>query len=643
MRSHPLEPIDLERSLLGTLIIDPAAADDVWAIVQPESFCTEAHRVVAAALLSLWKEGKDPSLPVLADRIAAHGHLDEIGGYIAIAQLAEHAGFQSAAEAEARRVQELHCRRKIVELGNWLASEPEGIANGRFPQICAEAAHRIAELVRSSGALPPKPLRQERPELPPFPVHCFPPWLREYVEAVAWAVAAPVEAPAMHALAMLSVALGGKYKIHVGGEYREALQFYGICIMATGERKTSVIDMMLQPLRDADKRAKRQAASRASKAKFQAKVLKKRMAKAELAASKGDGEFAAQEYAELDIQLQEAEAALQMPASTNVTSATVEAITKTMVANQGRCSIIVDEGGTLQNLCGLYSGGSGSNVDVLLHGYNNSQIAEARASDDSSRSVPRACLTVSLNVQKSRLLTLVSVKDSQDLGLLSRFCYSIPKSMVGERPSTFGNMIDPRTKREYHESLASLFDIPMPTEAPHSFSVSPEARELIESYRAEIEPQLKEDTGALHPIGDWAKKFLGLAVRIAGLLHCAQYAGLHDPHQYIADSQVSPQTVAQAREIADYFLAHATEAYRIAGALGTGPEGDAKKIVDWYSRKALVQFTARDAFRSFRKTMDKERLEAALDSLVVNRWLEYVEVPRSHLGAYRILHIEAGP
>ena len=58
-------------------------------------------------------------------------------------------------------------------------------------------------------------------------------------------------------------------------------------------------------------------------------------------------------------------------------------------------------------------------------------------------------------------------------------------------------------------------------------------------------------------ISDWASKYIGAVLRIAGLLHCAD---MEDDK-----TEVTASTMSKAIQIGKYFLAHSTYAYSMMG------------------------------------------------------------------------------
>lgn len=84
--------------------------------------------------------------------------------------------------------------------------------------------------------------------------------------------------------------------------------------------------------------------------------------------------------------------------------------------------------------------------------------------------------------------------------------------------------------------------------------LSEKAFDLMDDYFQEHEKFL---VGEGQEISDWASKYIGAVLRIAGLLHCAD---LEDDK-----AEVTVSTMSKAIQIGKYFLAHSTYAYSMMG------------------------------------------------------------------------------
>lgn len=80
--------------------------------------------------------------------------------------------------------------------------------------------------------------------LPKFPVKALPHPLQEWVAAVAESTQTPVDMAAVCALAILSCALQGKFKVVQNRSHSEPLNLYILIIAKSGERKSSIVRIM---------------------------------------------------------------------------------------------------------------------------------------------------------------------------------------------------------------------------------------------------------------------------------------------------------------------------------------------------------------------------------------------------------------
>ena len=87
-------------------------------------------------------------------------------------------------------------------------------------------------------------------DVPPFPVDALPDWVAAQVEAVAEAMQTPPDLSAMAALSGIATACQRKVEVHPRPGWREPLSLYAVTTLDSGERKTVVMQMMTQPVRD---------------------------------------------------------------------------------------------------------------------------------------------------------------------------------------------------------------------------------------------------------------------------------------------------------------------------------------------------------------------------------------------------------
>ena len=213
-----------------------------------------------------------------------------------------------------------------------------------------------------------------------------------------------------------------------------------------------------------------------------------------------------------------------------------------MAANGGVFSVISTEGGIFDVMAGRYS--NKANIDIWLKGHCGDAIYVDRMTRD-PECILHPALSAILSIQPSVLDEIMSNTTMTGRGLIARFLYSSPPSRIGGR--TFRTpSVSPEVSAAYRNLIFHLMALPI-TEEPQTLHLSEKAFDLMADYFQEHEKFL---AGEGQAISDWASKYIGAVLRIAGLLHGAD---MDD-----GDREISVSTMNQAIQIGKYFLAHST-------------------------------------------------------------------------------------
>ncbi len=144
-------------------------------------------------------------------------------------------------------------------------------------------------------------------------------------------------------------------------------------------------------------------------------------------------------------------------------------------------------------------------------------------------------------------------------------------------------------------------------EGEYLLRLTGDARELLESWEAEIEAMLAEG-GRMEIMPDWGAKLAGATLRLAAVLHCVE----HGPHGYM-----ERRTLAAAIEIGRYLIPHADAVLNMMLARDDSSDSDARYVLRWIERHGRREFTRREAQQHgkwrFRKAND---IDPALTELV---------------------------
>ncbi len=243
----------------------------------------------------------------------------------------------------------------------------------------------------------------------------------------------------------------------------------------------------------------------------------------------------------------------------------------------GRLAVMSPEGDVFELMAGRYSGNNAPNFGVFLKGHAGDDLRVDRMGRP-AEFVKNPTLTLGLTVQPGVLHGLADKPGFRDRGLLARFLYAVPESLVGRRDTNAPTMPQ-RVRESYARRLTQLLTLTADTTAegkatPHVLRLDTGARVFAGWLAAHIEQELGE-FGTLGSMLDWGGKLYGAVLRIAGLLHMAEYA--ETPMLY--DTPVSRHTMEAAWHIGEYLKDHARAAF---GQMGTDAAvGDAQALLRW--------------------------------------------------------------
>lgn len=394
--------------------------------------------------------------------------------------------------------------------------------------------------------LPLCPLEELRSDLPAFPVHCMPEIMREYILEVAAHSQTSVDMAAVIGLGVLAVCLQGKFVVQGTPGYFEPLSLYTVVIAQPGERKSSVLRDMTKYLYEYEQEYNRNLEADIRENRNQRDRLEREIEALKSKLPKISPEETAQ-LACLQDELSDLPEIRKRRFFADDCSS--EALVTLMARNEGIISVISSEGGIFDIMAGRYS--SKANIDVWLKGHCGDAIQVDRQGRE-SECISHPALSAILTIQPSVLDEIMSNTTMFGRGLIARFLYSSPPSMIGHRQFC-SPAISLRTTDDYRGMIKQLMDIPK-REEPYTICLSAEATDIIAEYFQEHEKYLE---GEGQMISDWASKYIGMILRIAGLL-C------------VADGQsqmlISAEEMRRAVEIGKYYLAHACYAYSLMGS-----------------------------------------------------------------------------
>jgi hypothetical protein len=472
-----------------------------------------------------------------------------------------------------------------------------GHRNGRSQEGRATSEHSAHSETGSpdeaAAWAPPEPLTSEI--LPPFPTDALPGWLQTFVSALAEATQTPADLAALMSLGVLSAAAGGRVKVWVRSTWQEPVNLYVAPTLESGNRKSGVVREVTDPIREWERRREKARRPDVAAARSQRRVAEQALEHAEARAAKESepGQRAAllTEAEQLARQL-EGLPAVHTPRLLTE-DCTPERLAGLLAEQGGRMAILSPEGDVFDIMAGRYS--SGPNFGIFLKGHAGDPHHVDRQGRPAEY-IAEPALTIAVSPQPDVLGGLADKPGFRGRGLLARFLYSLPPSLLGRRAVRPADMPE-AVRMAYQTAISALLErfqtaaITEDEASHHYLKPDPEATQALDDFLAWVEPQLGPH-GELAAVRDWGGKLAGAVVRIAALLHLAERPT--DPAAWKA--QIPTDAVARAVRVGRYLIPHAQAAYDLMG-LDTDT-GNARVLLDWVLAKRKDRFTKREAHQA---------------------------------------------
>jgi replicative DNA helicase len=613
---QPPHNLEAEEAVLGAILTAGRLLADVAAMLEEADFYRPAHRAIWRAILCLADRGEPTDPVTVLGELDDSGDLADIGGAPLLHTLVEAVPTVANASHYAQLVANTARRRRVIDLGIRLAHSDAD------PAVLAHLAGELADTTTAAHGgrnwEPSIPFGVSG-DVPAFPVEVLPGWLGDYVAAVATATQTPPDLAGMLALAVLATVTAGAVEVEPRLGWREPLCLFVAVGMDAGTRKSSVFTALTQPVAEFERQQAAAALPAITETITLRRIADQAAAHAEAAASKAPIDQQQERQAEAIARAAEA-ANLVVPPVPRwlVDDATPEALAG-LLATYGRIALLSPEGDVFDQMAGRYNQAAGPNLGVYLKGHAGDLLKVDRRGRPPEY-VERPCLTIGLAVQPEVLRGLAGRPGFGGRGLLARFLYSLPASLVGRR-QVGAPPVAPAVADRYAlelQALASSLAVPAGDDGPALLTLDPQAGELLLGFERDLEPRLAADRGDLAHLAGWAAKLAGATCRLAGLLHLASH--LRDGWAQPIDAD----TFAAAVRLAGYLVEHARAVFDLMGA--DPRTDDARWLLDWIARTNQAQFSRRDAHQAARGRFPKATdLEPALRLLEEHSYLRRVD------------------
>lgn len=480
----------------------------------------------------------------------------------------------------------------------------------------------------------------ELADVPSFPVDALPDVISQKVTELAEATQTDPAMAATSALTVLSTCCGGCARVEIRPGWSEPLCLSTATIARPAERKSAVQESMVAPLYGAELSMSDAGEVEHLKKQDEFDLAKKMVdqlnkaavnaaAKAADPGATAEDKEAAKTAATAAKTAKADMRAIDVPAVPRLLAddATPEAVATLLAEHNGRIAIVSAEGGIFDTIAGRYA--HKVNLDVFLKGHSGDRIRVDRQGRGPQH-IPSPALTVGLMVQPRVITAIAANPDFVGRGLLARFLYSTPVSKVGFRDSAAAPVTE-ITEKQYEHWIKKLAgEMSGWASGPMVLQLDAQAEAEVRKIQDAVEPTLIGEGEMASPpsLTEWAGKYVGAVVRIAGLLHLGEH-GQKGGRSY----PIQADTIKAAERIGRYFKAVAINVF--AEMNGDPATIDAQYLlgrIDRYVQDAgrAVEISERELFtdcsRSRFSTM--AAMTPALNKLVEHGYLIQMERPK---------------
>jgi replicative DNA helicase len=144
----PPHSVEAEQSLLGALLIDGTAWDQIGDVVRAEDFYRPDHRMIFEAVASLVAAGRPADVVTVSEHLERHGQASDAGGLAYLGTLASETPTAANARTYALIVRERALLRRLIEAGREIASSvysEEGLSARDLVDKAEQLVFEIAE------------------------------------------------------------------------------------------------------------------------------------------------------------------------------------------------------------------------------------------------------------------------------------------------------------------------------------------------------------------------------------------------------------------------------------------------------------------------------------------------------------------
>lgn len=499
-------------------------------------------------------------------------------------------------------------------------------AANQIPVESLEAEWAAAENMTQADAeswLPPLPIPDTLPPVDPFCLDLLPQSVRPWIADIAERMQCPPDFPAVGVMVALSSVIGRKAAIRPKryDDWTVIPNLWGVIVGRPGVMKSPALSEIMKPLT----RLEIEASNAHAEAMREFTTGQKLAAMDEKASEKKAAALVAKgkhDEAKRLLMDSAADEALPPPPLRRyrTTDSTMEALADILIDNPQGVLVYRDElAGLLQSLD--REGQEGSRSFYLQGAEGNQGHTTDRIGRGKNRHVEAVCLSLLGGTQPGKLQAYIREAMSGgagDDGLLQRFGLLVWPDISGDWRNV-DRWPDTSARQQAFAVFQHLDALPFAIDeetgkaVPQEYHFTPEAQDLFDSWRADLELSLRAKNGLPPALESHFSKYRKLAPALA--LVCALADG---------EPEVSRGSLLRALSWCDYLRKHAERAY----AAGSRPatQGAAALLAKIEAGKVADGFKPADVYlKGWTNLSNREDVQAAAAMLCDLNHLQRVQ------------------
>ena len=147
----PPHSLEAEQSVIGGLMLDNQAWDQVADIVVEGDFYRHDHALIFRAIAALADDGKPYDVVTVSEWLGARSELDTIGGLAYLSILANDTPTAVNTKAYAGIVREYSVLRSLIQIGNEISASAYNADGRSSKDLLDEAERKVFAIVEASA------------------------------------------------------------------------------------------------------------------------------------------------------------------------------------------------------------------------------------------------------------------------------------------------------------------------------------------------------------------------------------------------------------------------------------------------------------------------------------------------------------